>query len=332
MVFYKQNPMLPKIIPAIFFIVYSFISCAQEIKAPLANASGKPRFIWTTEWSSDGKYIAVGGDDSTIWVYDGKNYNLLKAFKSNSAVKGLRWHPKEHLLAIANMKGVQMLNLDTETITTFANIRTGGRAIGWNYTGELIGLADGRGMVQIMDKNGKILRSIPKNDNNSYLSIDWHPSKNIIVTGGDEIILLDTSGRQLNAFKVREQYTGILTVKWHPSGEFFASGDYGHEKEGKPTLLQYWKEDGTKLKEMSGHHEEIRNLRWSADGKYVATAADALRIWDTEGQLLYTGASDRELWGIAWSMDGKHIVTGAFGDGKVKLWNNHAEFIKEISD
>ena len=75
---------------------------------------------------------------------------------------------------------------------------------------------------------------------------------------------------------MREQYTGILTVKWHPSGKFFASGDYGHEKEGKPTLLQYWKEDGTKHKEMNGHHEEIRNLRWSADGKYVATAADAI--------------------------------------------------------
>jgi WD40 repeat protein len=322
--------MFSKTLPAVMtFLVHSFISFSQEIKPP--DASKKPSGIWTTEWSNDGKYIAVAGDDSTIWIYDGKNYNLYKSFRSNSMVKGVRWHPKEHLLAIANMKGVQLLDLETETITTVEGIKNGGRGIAWNYTGELIGLADGRGMVQIMDKKGKVLRSIPKHDKKSYLAIDWHPSKNIIVTAGDEIILFDTSGRQLNMFRVRKEYTGILTVKWHPSGEFFASGDYGHEKEGKPTLLQFWKEDGTKLKEMSGHHQEIRNLRWSADGKYVATAADSLRIWDKEGKLLYTGATEENLWGIAWSKDGKFIVTGAFADGKVKLWNNRAQFIKELS-
>ena len=83
---------------------------------------------------------------------------------------------------------------------------------------------------------------------------------------------------------------------------------------------------------MNGHHEEIRNLRWSADGKYVATAADALRIWDTEGKLLYTGATEKELWGIAWSADGKFIVTGTYANGKVKLWNNRAKLLKEISN
>ena len=157
----------------IIFLTLSFFSFSQEATV----ASKKPRDIWTTEWSSDGKYIAVGGDDSTIWIYDGKNYSLYKSFKANSMVKGLRWHPKEHLLAIANMKGVQLLDLETENLSTVESIKIGARAIAWNYTGELIGLADGAGMVRIMDKKGKLLRSIPKQDKKSYLSIDWHPSK-----------------------------------------------------------------------------------------------------------------------------------------------------------
>ena len=318
-----------------FFLLFLLVQMArcQTSNKPATNATlfPTPKGIWTTEWSGDGKYIAVAGDDSTIWLYNSSNYSLYKSFKANSMVKGLSWHPTENLLAIANMKGVQLLDVKTETLTTLTDIKTGGRGIGWNYNGQLLALADGNGVVQIMNKYGKLQRSIPKNERKSFLSIHWHPSRNIILTGGDEIILFDTTGRQLNIFRIRDQYTGILSVRWHPSGEFFASGDYGHEDEGKPTLLQFWKIDGTLIKQISGHHKEIRNLRWSNDGKYIATAADALRIWSSKGELLYTGATEANLWGVAWSPDDKFIVTGTFTNGKVKLWNNHAKLIKELT-
>lgn len=315
------------------FLLFSMAKCQQGNTVIKGKGNtGNPKSIWATEGSSDGKYVAVGGDDSIIWIYSGIDYSLYKRFKSNSMVKGLRWHPKENLLAVANMKGVQLLDMNSETLTTVQGLRGGGRGIGWNYTGELLALADGYGVVQIMDRNGKLIRSVPKQDTKSYLSLDWHPSQNIIVTGGDEIILFDTAGHQVNTIKIRDQYTGVLSVKWHPSGDFFASGDYGHEDEGKPTLLQYWKADGTKLKEMKGHRQEIRNLRWSNDGKYVATAADALRIWNTNGDLLFSGATENNLWGIAWSKDDRFIITGTYADGKVKLWDNQARLIREIKN
>ena len=77
-----------------------------------------------------------------------------------------------------------------------------------------------------------------------FLGMDWHPSKNILTTVGDEIRIFDTSGKQLDIFKHRQQQAGLLTVKWHPSGEFFVTGDYGHPKEGIPVLLQFWQPDG----------------------------------------------------------------------------------------
>lgn len=314
----------------LFLLSFQVATCQQTKKANQVVQG--PKHIWTIEWSYDGKFIAVGGDDSTIWIFNGADYKLYRSFKTNSMVKCMSWHPKENLLAISNMKGVQFLDMSTEKLKEAEEIKAGGRGIGWNFSGELLALADGYGVVQVMNKEGKILRSIRKHNRKSYLSLDWHPSKNIIVTGGDEIILFDTSGRQLNLITVREQYTGILSVKWHPSGEFFASGDYGHEKEGKPTLLQFWKPDGTKLVEKKGHHEEIRNLRWSKDGKFVATAADALRIWDTKGKLLWEGASETNLWGIAWSRNDKFIITGTYSDGIVKLWNSHAKLVKVVSE
>jgi WD40 repeat protein len=228
------------------------------------------------------------------------------------------------------MKGIQLLDVQTGTLTEVAGLKTGGRGIAWNYNGELLALADGFGVVQVMNKEGKILRSIKKYNNHSYLSLDWHPSKNIIVTGGDEIILFDTSGRQLILINHRKESTGVLAVKWHPSGEFFVSGDYGHENEGKPTLLQFWKPGGSLIKAISGHHSEIRNIRWNNSGTLLATASDALRIYTKNGTLLNTGkTSGYNLWGIGWNSKGTLIITSSF-EGKIDLWNNKAKLVKKI--
>lgn len=293
----------------------------------------KPRSIWTADWSADGKYIAVGGDDSTIWIYNGKDYSLYRSYKTNSMVKGISFHPRENLLAIANMKGVQLLDIQTGTLAAVPGLETGGRGITWSPSGDRLALADGNGIVQIMDKQGKIIRSIKKHNNHSYMTVDWHPTKPILVTGSDEIIVFDTAGTQLSMFRHRKENTGVLTVRWHPSGAFFASGDYGHEDEGMPTLLQFWKQDGTLLKAIPDqHHREMRNLRWSPDGSRLATASDALRIWDKEGKLLHTATSEFILWGLAWSRDNKFIVTGAYGNGAVNVRTNDATLVKTLTD
>ena len=227
------------------------------------------------------------------------------------------------------MKGVQLFDVATEKFITLGHITTGGRAIGWNYNGELLGLADGRGILQIMDKEGGLLKSIPKHNIHSYLTIDWHPSKNVIVAASDDVVVFDTSGKQLAFFKHRKEHTSVLSAKWHPSGEFFATGDYGHENEGMPTLLQFWKEDGTLIKEMKGSKAEYRNIRWNKDGTMLATASDALRIWDKEGKLIDSGKSSYTLWGVSWNPKNDFIITTNYGT-HIDLWTNKAKLVRQI--
>jgi len=293
-------------------------------------ATNAPVNIWATEISADGKWLALGGDDSTVWVYATDNYSLQQSYQLNSMVRGLSWHPKEPLLAIATTDGISFLSLPDKQVLDVSSIKTGGRAIAWNPTGEMLALADGAGVLQILNKEGKLLRSISKHNDHSYLTVDWHPTKNILVTGSDEVILFDTSGKQLKLFRHRDMGTGILTIRWHPSGEFFALGDYGHDKEGIPTLLQFWKEDGTLLKEMRGlSRSEYRNIRWNHNGTMLGTASDALRIWSKEGKLLSTAASG-SVWGIAWSKDDTRLITGSFDNGSVKIWSSSGALIRRV--
>ena len=314
----------PFFVLLIFFLMLSKAACSQT-----NGASRKPSGIWAVAWSPDDKFIALGGDDSTLYLYSSKDYSLYKRFRSNSMIKGMNWHPAENILAIANTKGVQLFDLTTEKLATLEHITTGGRAIGWNYNGELLGFGDGRGLLQIMTKEGKLLKSIPKHNNNSYLTIDWHPSKDIIVAASDDVVVFDTSGKQLAFFKHRKEHTGVLTAKWHPSGEFFATGDYGHENEGVPTLLQFWKEDGTLIKEMKGSKAEYRNIRWNKNGTVLATASDALRLWSKNGELIDSAKTGYNLWAISWDLAGSLIVTTSFGS-HIDLWTDKARLLKAI--
>ncbi|MGB4771873.1 MAG: hypothetical protein WBP58_10460 [Chitinophagaceae bacterium] len=286
----------------------------------LFTSGPKPEGVWTAEWKPDGSILTLGGDDSTLWIYNGNDLRLSKTVSVNAMVLSLAWHPRKPLLAIATRTGVQFWNPDTGILTTAIGFSSGGRGIGWNYDGSLLALADGNGVIQVADADGKVIRSIPKEDRNSYLTMHWHPFKNLILTGGDDLRIWDTAGHALNIFRHRNEFTGILSVRWHPSGNFFAVGDYGHEKEGMPTVLQFWKADGTLIKTIAGHHAEIRNMRWNHDGSKLATAADGLRVWDKEGKLLRAMPTKYHLWALAWRPDSKQIISMPFEGGDLLAW------------
>ena len=314
-----------------FFILIPFVipesACTQNTNVPVKILSTiKHSGLWTIEWSPDDKYFAIGGDDSILWIYKASEPSAYKSYPMKHMVRGIAWHPEGKLLAVSTMREIQILNMATGKFTEFVG-RYGGRGIGWNYNGELLAIGDGAGIIHIWNKDGKLIRSIPKENNDSYLSIHWHPSKNIIAAVGTEIWLFDTSGRQLPQIKHRKEIAGLLTVRWHPSGEFFATGDNGPDE--IESIIQFWKEDGVLIKSLHGSKGEYRNIRWNNVGSLLASASDGLRIWTKEGQLLYTGKTKDILWGLAWNRSGNRIITGSF-DGDINLWTDKATPLMKV--
>lgn len=77
--------------------------------------------------------------------------------------------------------------------------------------------------------------------------------------------------------------------------------------------------------------EAFRNVSWSPDGKKLASASDALRVWSHDGELLHVGRSPAPLWGVRWHPRGERILTSSMG-GQVTLWSASAEVLKQIVD
>jgi len=290
------------------------------------------KILWTANWSNDNKYIAIGGDDKKIRIYNGETFEFLKVYENESEVKRLRWHPKQNILGVAAVDdGSKIIDVETDKITEFKGVKNvGGRAIAWNYNGELIAIADYEGVLTIWTKEGKNLKTIKKDNTKSYVAIDWHPYKNEIIALSDYVRIYNSKGDLLKKFNHRDEKVLMLCVKWHKSGKYFVIGDYGDTIVPYKPVLQFWKFDGTLIKEIDTSKAEYRNISWNKKGNRLTSASDALRIWSKKGKLLSTGLSQDKLWGVDWSSDGKYIVTSS-NNGKIIIWDKNARIIKVLN-
>ena len=289
------------------------------------------KILWTANWSSDGKYIAIGGVDKKIRIFSGESFDLVKVFENNTEIQRMSWHPYSNLLAIAAVgDGSKLIDVERDSVIQFkGDKRFGSRAIAWNYTGDLLANADYEGEITIWTKYGELIRTIKKENTISNVAIDWHPNKNEFIVLSELVRIYDSEGNLLEKFKHRKEDVLMLCVKWHRTGKYFVLGDYGDKENNYKPLLQYWKSNGTLIKEINISKAEYRNISWTKEGNKLATASDNLRVWDNDGNLIADGLSEDKLWGVDWSSDGKFIITSSH-NGHIKLWDNKAKLIREL--
>jgi WD40 repeat protein len=287
--------------------------------------------LWTTDWSPDGKFIAIGGNMDTLKFFSEKNIKPYKSFPVKSTITRIKWHPSQNIIAIATQISddkCSVINLYTNEKTELNGISPdGARGIDWNYTGEYLAVADNDGQILIYDIKGNLIRSFKNENTKGITAVDWHPKKNILITVSDKIRLFDIEGNLLKSIKHRTEEVLLLSVAWHKSGSFFVTGDYGDEQD--KSLLQYWNEHGELLISIDISKGEYRNLAWNRKGNRLATASDALRIWDTKGKLISEGNPNDYLWGVSWNKQGNRIITSSM-EQNIVLWNKKAEKLLTI--
>lgn len=291
----------------------------------------KKEILWAADWSPNGKYIALGGNIDTLKIYKKGSLNIHLTLPVRNTITNITWHPYLNIIAVSTQMSDEkcfIFNVETkEKIELIGISSEGARGIGWNYTGEYLGVADNSGQILIYEVRGHLIRKFVNEYTKSITALDWHPKKNIITTVGDKIRFFDIEGNLLQSVKHRQEDVLLLSIAWHKSGDFFVTGDYG-DKNNLP-LLQYWNNQCELLQTIDIGQSEYRNLAWNPKGDRLASASDALRIWDIQGNLLSTGISKDDLWGVAWNEKGNRIVTSS-QEQKITLWNNKGKIIKTI--
>lgn len=135
-----------------------------------------------------------------------------------------------------------------------------------------------------------------------------------------DVTLQDTSltNADLNGSVFTETMSSLVSVKFSPDGEFFATGVINGE-------VRLWRTLDTKqLRIYRGHTAWVWAVAFSPDGKILASgSADyTVKLWDVRtGECLRTlDGHTNKVYSVALSWDGK-ILASASEDQTIKLWD-----------
>ena len=82
---------------ALSIIMYIIIIFNNQVHSQNLNTK---KILWTTDWSPNGKYIAVAGNTDTLVIYHRKSMIVFKKIPFRSTVTRVKWHPSKNILAI----------------------------------------------------------------------------------------------------------------------------------------------------------------------------------------------------------------------------------------
>lgn len=291
------------------------------------------QILWTAKWSPDGSQFAVGGTQGVLKFYASADNSVIKEVPIEGTITRVKWHPSGEMLAIVTQgktSGLQILDLTTDVSYHLDEVaETGARAIDWSPDGKTLAIGDYESNLSFFNVKGELQRQI-NTGSKAIIALSWHPTQPLLVMVSEDITIYNIESGVIRSWKNRDDEVLLLCVEWHPSGEFFALGDYGDNFKPLPPLLQFWSADGELLFQYDESEAEFRNIRWSKDGTRLATASEALRIFDINGNVKYKASSPAFLWGVDWQPNDEQIVTGD-GIGMIRLWSAQATPVDSIS-
>lgn len=305
----------------------------------LSCITSKPKFdfdkiLWAADWSPDGKLIAIGGNMDKLDLLSSDELTIQKSFKKLNTITKIKWHPDDKLIAITRQGEneqfpeeykSEIINLEDGTVISL-DVKHA-RGLGWSNNGKMLAVGDGEGDLWIFSKSGHLIKKI-QTDQKAVIGLHWHPSSGKIVTVGSHIEIIEVGNEKRTKIIPRKIEILMLSVEWHPSGQFFVTGDYGDYILHYPALLMFWDAEGNKIREVHGSKAEYRNLKWSKNGKRLVTASEKVRIWTQEGKLIKERNLGSLLWGVDWNRKNDKIVVTSI-DGNVFVLNDQLKVLNE---
>jgi WD40 repeat protein len=273
--------------------------------------------IFAIAWSPDGRFIASGGRDRTVQIWQPEHL-------SSPILLGV--HP-QYILSLA-WSPITPIQSQTPSPSRLASGCTSGLVHLWHINPSA---SPAQTLQPFLTYSGHI---------RFVRSLSWSPDGQYIASGGeygDNTVQIWHAENGHLLFTHTTQYR-IFAAPWSPITSLIASGSFDGS-------VQIWSAlNGGHVQAYTGHQGPVYTVSWSPDGTRIVSAGQDTRavVWSiANGKelLVYTGHT-APIKALAWSPDGHSIASGG-DDETLHVWSAqdarvyavypHASWIRALS-
>ena len=303
-------------------------------KQPFAILLGHTNHIGSIQFSPDGKMLASASDDRTVglWKIEEPFIPILQGH--NGIVWDVSFNPQTKLISSVGEDGIiRFWNLQgrsqkSNTKLPSKDQRTDLLTVQLNSDNKILAMGGSihkqdntTGQIQVI--NAETQREIypPLKTESTVLSLRFSPDKNVLISGdskGNLIFWNIKKGQPLTPKTLTETDSGeIYSIDFNPIQKQILAFA------GNKGIINFWDMKINKfLSPIIAQVGDIYTLKYSPDGKLLASGGDTIRLWDsiTHKQIATLNGHISGINSLQFSPNGK-VLASASGDGEIKLWD-----------
>ena len=279
--------------------------------------------VLKTCWSPDGQFIASGGEDQMIRIWDARTGESVRSLKGHQGeIASLSWDSQNRFLASGSTdQTIRIWDVHTgkivSVLSTTAEIV---RAVSWSPDGRWLATTTGS-QTYIWDAEKHQIVHTLKGLKSLAFAFAWSPdSRKLAVAKYLEIETWDVATETREKRLSGHQFI-IKDISWSPDGNSLASVSMDQ-------TLRVWDVlSGEEVAINRDHSGAVRGVSWSPDSLRIATASQDGTILICDGRTAEQLSSLRGHLGwvqsVAWHPQEERLVTGG-QDQTVRVWNTRA--------
>jgi WD40 repeat protein len=306
-----------------FLLVYFspyFIFAQVSVKKQISQKGHTPVCL---DYSIDGAYMASGGMDSKIYLWNASDYTVLRELKGikNIPLSIKISNDNKWVLSAGKDKKLRIWDLQSgELVQTFNETEGEITSIAITDDNSKIAVGSKDKLIYIFEPNKPTHSKRFSGHLKEVNSVDFNSSGDKVLSGSADGTVKEWQTDNAQLIRTIQAHKGwVRCVQYSPDNSLIASG--GDDAQ----INIYNAVNGELLSNILAHKNWVQTIQFSPDGKYLASGGHdnyVILLEAQTGRVIFN-SDKREYFivSLAFSPNGKELLSNALYSDKLTLWD-----------